>query len=351
MRNSRELERVVWLDAGGNVAGGRPTTCPPRWPIFRVLAAPPLEHARDIRDAAHTAGRPLRPARPAPVLIDYHVPLFHGSHYLGSLVATYTDGQHPRRDGAMVVCPGKRDRAGRQLDDTVLDKRAAGGAGTRRLHAQARPRFARLTLALHTNSVKSAPKLLPNLLVGSVIALSLGLLWSLGALWRDINRTAGGRRRAAPASGVPHRDGKFAGHRPARARPGGPHHLRQPGVLPDGRIQRRTNWSARRRPCRTGRRKRWTNTRTASPWCWPAAHRRSSKPSSCAADGERFPVLVFESPLMDDGGRQTGWMGSILDITERKRVEELEPPAAGKAASQRAPGHAWAKWPRPWRTN
>jgi two-component system sensor histidine kinase DctS len=34
-------------------------------------------------------------------------------------------------------------------------------------------------------------------------------------------------------------------------------------------------------------------------------------------------VLVFEAPLVDSRGRQTGWMSSILDITDRKRVEEL----------------------------
>jgi two-component system sensor histidine kinase DctS len=41
------------------------------------------------------------------------------------------------------------------------------------------------------------------------------------------------------------------------------------------------------------------------------------------SDGVRVPVLVFEAPLVDSRGRQTGWMSSILDITDRKRVEEL----------------------------
>jgi two-component system sensor histidine kinase DctS len=41
------------------------------------------------------------------------------------------------------------------------------------------------------------------------------------------------------------------------------------------------------------------------------------------ADGRRIPVLIFESPLVDDSGKQTGWMGSILDISDRKRVEDL----------------------------
>ncbi|MDM4767923.1 PAS domain-containing sensor histidine kinase [Pelomonas sp. SE-A7] len=41
-------------------------------------------------------------------------------------------------------------------------------------------------------------------------------------------------------------------------------------------------------------------------------------------DGHAIEVLVFESPLVDAAGRQIGWMGSILDITERKRLEERE---------------------------
>lgn len=40
-------------------------------------------------------------------------------------------------------------------------------------------------------------------------------------------------------------------------------------------------------------------------------------------DGERFDALVYEAPLIDAEGRQTGWMGSVLDITERKRAREL----------------------------
>ncbi|SMH60629.1 ATP-binding protein [Azospirillum agricola] len=41
------------------------------------------------------------------------------------------------------------------------------------------------------------------------------------------------------------------------------------------------------------------------------------------ANGERFDALIYEAPLIDANGRHTGWMGSVLDITERKRSEEL----------------------------
>ena len=40
-------------------------------------------------------------------------------------------------------------------------------------------------------------------------------------------------------------------------------------------------------------------------------------------DGTRFDALIYEAPLIDADGKQRGWMGSILDITERKRVAEL----------------------------
>ena len=41
-------------------------------------------------------------------------------------------------------------------------------------------------------------------------------------------------------------------------------------------------------------------------------------------DGHLFEVMVFESPLIDAAGKQIGWMGSVLDISERKRMEERE---------------------------
>lgn len=41
------------------------------------------------------------------------------------------------------------------------------------------------------------------------------------------------------------------------------------------------------------------------------------------AGGERFPVLIFEAPLIGADGRQSGWMSAVLDLSAQKRVEEL----------------------------
>ena len=40
-------------------------------------------------------------------------------------------------------------------------------------------------------------------------------------------------------------------------------------------------------------------------------------------DGSRFPVLIFEAPLINVLGQQTGWMSAFLDISEQRRIEEL----------------------------
>ncbi|HSM92923.1 MAG TPA: ATP-binding protein [Anaeromyxobacteraceae bacterium] len=75
------------------------------------------------------------------------------------------------------------------------------------------------------------------------------------------------------------------------------------------------------------------------PW-WPAEERASIEAGLRASrergmprtglemklvrrGGERFDALVYEAPLIDAEGRQKGWMGSVLDITERKRAREL----------------------------
>ncbi|RQO61118.1 hypothetical protein DBR47_07715 [Paucibacter sp. KBW04] len=41
-------------------------------------------------------------------------------------------------------------------------------------------------------------------------------------------------------------------------------------------------------------------------------------------DGRVLDVMVFESPLVDARGVQIGWMGSIIDISAHKRLEERE---------------------------
>ncbi len=40
-------------------------------------------------------------------------------------------------------------------------------------------------------------------------------------------------------------------------------------------------------------------------------------------NGERIPVLIFEAPLINAQGQQTGWMSAVLDVSEQRRIEEI----------------------------
>jgi hypothetical protein len=40
-------------------------------------------------------------------------------------------------------------------------------------------------------------------------------------------------------------------------------------------------------------------------------------------NGERFPVMIYEAPLVGADGRRAGWMSAVLDISAQRRAEEL----------------------------
>jgi two-component system sensor histidine kinase DctS len=40
-------------------------------------------------------------------------------------------------------------------------------------------------------------------------------------------------------------------------------------------------------------------------------------------NGERFPAMIFEAPLLSSTGRHNGWMSAVLDLSAQRRVEEI----------------------------
>ena len=40
-------------------------------------------------------------------------------------------------------------------------------------------------------------------------------------------------------------------------------------------------------------------------------------------NGERFPVMIYEAPLVDGQDRHTGWMSAVLDVSAQRKVEEI----------------------------
>lgn len=312
-KNGHELERVVWFDADGKVAAMRGTELP----------------AGGLPEASRNTGELARETHTnrysdpygANARLDYYLPLFSHGAYAGSLVATYNlkvllDETVPwwfAQENALSLV----DR-----DDKVVARRSAGGPGRgvyTHKHALDLP-GASITLA--TDSTKGAPKLLPNLLVGSVIVLALGLLLSLAALWRHIARTlaAEGALRQQMAFRTAMENSLVTGLR-ARDLEGrvtyvNPAFCAMVGLPAEelvGKVPPMPYW-APEAMAEYEQRFQKVLAGEATPQ-FETVFQRS--------DGVRVPVLVFEAPLLDSRGRQTGWMSSILDITDRKRVEEL----------------------------
>jgi len=315
--NGPELVRVVWSDASGAVLDSHGADLPAAGlPETTMLAG---EMARSIRRGRYSEPYGATPSTHG--LIDFYLPLLRNGQFVGSLVATYSlqvllDETVPwwfAQDNALALV----DR-----DEQKVARRAAGGPGRGVYTHQRELDLPGAQLVLSTNSVKRAPQLLPNLLVGSVIVLALGLLTSLAALWRHISRTlaAESALRQQMAFRTAMENSLLTGLR-ARDLKGRVTYVNRAfcqivGHPPEELIGKKPPMAY------------WAPEATAeyeerfqgilSGKVTPQFETVFQRP-----DGTRVPVLVFEAPLVDVDGRHTGWMSSVLDITDRKRVEEL----------------------------
>jgi two-component system sensor histidine kinase DctS len=319
IRNNRELNRIVWLDKDGHTVESSDDSVVDLEGLSQPSQAASAR-ARQARQAQYSRPAPP-PGLSSPMQIDYHLPLFSENRYIGSLVASHSLSSILDQ---MIPWWFAQDNEILLLDnnDVPVAQRAAAGPG-RNVYTHRRTLdLPGTSLILRTNSVKSAPKLLPNLLVGSVIALSIGLLWSLAALWRDTSRrlaAEGALRQEATfrkamenslLTGLRARDmqGRVTYVNPAFCQMVGFEAEELIGKLPPMPYwapEAMETYEERFAKVLAG---------NVTPRFETIFQRR---------DGERLPVMVFESPLVDDHGVQTGWMGSILDISELRRAEDL----------------------------
>jgi two-component system, LuxR family, sensor histidine kinase DctS len=180
------------------------------------------------------------------------------------------------------------------------------------------------TLVLRIDQRRGAPELFPNLLTALVVAMTLSLLLVLWMLGRDTRKRLRAERGLADAlalrnamenslvTGLRARDlaGRITYVNPAFCDMVGFSAQELMGVaapLPFWPPEMVEEYQRRQAVRFSG----------ASP------PRDGYESVFMRKDGHRFPVLIFEAPLINASGIHTGWMGACLDISEQRRIEEL----------------------------
>jgi two-component system sensor histidine kinase DctS len=182
------------------------------------------------------------------------------------------------------------------------------------------------TMQVRVDAVQRAPSLIPNLNTALVLGLSMVLFGVVWLLALDVRRRA--RAEGLLAEALSFRkameDSLITGLR-ARDRQGrlfyaNPAFCAMVGFSVDEMHQ------------------------AVTPPCWPPEQlaeyelRMAERMAPDAAltaphtgyetvfmrkSGERFPVMIYEAPLIDGVGKHTGWMSAVLDLSAQRRVEDL----------------------------
>ena len=178
-------------------------------------------------------------------------------------------------------------------------------------------------LLLRGQGYRTSIGLISNTLFWMVVALSVLTVWMLLGTWRHMRRRA--QIQAALVQETNFRrameNSMLTGMRAMDLE--GRITYVNAGLLRDDRLLRGRRWSAARRPSRTGR--RTASTRTAA-CCSRSCSGRSPaggiEVRVMRKDGSLFDARMYVSPLIDPRGQQTGWMTSMTNITEAKRIRD-----------------------------
>jgi two-component system sensor histidine kinase DctS len=194
------------------------------------------------------------------------------------------------------------------------------------------------TLQLRADGAAGRPSLIPNLAIALVLGLSLALFGVVLMLAHDVRRRALAERALAEAlafrkamedslsTGLRARDlqGAVTYANPAFCAMVGftQEELRVPssGMPQTGDPPAPPYWPPEYADDYRGRQEKrlqGTGGRVA------AEARGGFETVFMRKNGERFPVMIYEAPLVDGQGRHTGWMSAVLDLSAQRRVEEI----------------------------
>ncbi|MEO5770838.1 MAG: ATP-binding protein [Burkholderiaceae bacterium] len=185
-----------------------------------------------------------------------------------------------------------------------------------------------VALRLRAESSEGRPHLIPNLNLALVVGLSLALFAVVILLGRDVRRRAAAEERLAEAlafrkamedslvTGLRARDlrGRISYVNPAFCDMVGfdADELQEATTPPYWPPERAAAYASRQAQ-RLGQLGQGARADT----------RVGYETVFMRKNGERFPVMLYEAPLVDSAGRHSGWMSAALDVSDQRRMEEL----------------------------
>lgn len=321
LKNNPEISQVLWFDARRNVIDALPTVTPPDSEM-EAFGPPVTEKAFEIarRLGKQTYSEPffLEGNR---ALVEVLVPVFSERQMIGMLVAVYPLDALLGNLVPWWFTEKYRVVITDENDILYASKSNIEGSGNQNYEIPFDPPG--YGLKLQVVSYKTPGNLLQRLLTAAIIVLAGGVFWSLW-LVRDLMRKrseAEEALRAEHAFRTAMEDSLTVG---MRARD-----LTGKVIYVNNAFCRMTGFSSEEMVGTTPPMPYWAPEQIDESYMLLQAVLAGDAPPDgfeitfMRKNGERFQALVYEAKLIDGKGQHTGWMASILDITERKKAQEL----------------------------
>jgi two-component system, LuxR family, sensor histidine kinase DctS len=343
LRARQGLERIEWRDERFALLQAQNTPFAPTLEA-QMPRADLLTEAELACSAARIAGGPRfsrsyfvpYPRGMGAEVVDLCIPIVQGDGPAGALVASFSLLRLLEQLGREQLASG-HELVLVEADGTRL-ARAGAGRGTGAALASAVFDLPGVQMQLRADSLRGRPGLVPHLSTGLVIGLSAALLAVAALLARDSRRRADAEQALAEALALRRamEDSLPTGLR-ARDLRGRVTYANPAFCAMVGLSQEQLLWPPAAPPAATG-----AGSDTAVQAYWPPEFvpaylqrqrqrhlgtdgdpREGHESVFMRASGERFPVMVYEAPLVNREGQHTGWMSAVVDLSAQRRIEEL----------------------------
>ncbi|CAI08477.1 sensor histidine kinase [Aromatoleum aromaticum] len=322
LRPESGLVRVIWLDAEGRREGEMPPMSGSHLIGESVGAVPADSVFRLARAIGRRAYGPAYEVADGSHQFEVHVPIHSEDAFIGAVVGIYSLHELIARELPWWFSERYRvsvvDADGRQI---VAKSKVAPLSGDLNYTIPFDPPGH--GLSLHITAYRGETRWVPVLLIASTVLLAGIIVWSVWQLRRQLVRRHSAEQalRSESLFRKAMEDSLLTGLR-ARDLDGrityvNPAFCRMVGYSPEeliGRLPPMPYWDPDHLE-RTQEVHDMILSGAAPPEGVELRLRRKN--------GERLDALIFEAPLIDAAGCHTGWMGSLLDITEQKRAREL----------------------------